>query len=458
MKGSDSEGGQEYDLFVSYSKEDNEFTQKLVKRIESEQYKGRNLRCFYAEWDVIPGENIVLRLEAGLAKSRFVGLVMSPDWEKSSWTTFERVVPVYEDPAGYKARTLPILRRPCEIPASIKILRWFNFQNDRNFERESKRLVSRLKGESLRASSHGGRVGAKESLVVTDASRPDFQTETLASNLFPVTSLPAKVYSARATVEKRNDVFVELGEGAAVPPFVFHDATREILCFSSLSDEKNLLSKVAQDQESLPSTAKLRDDPSVVIELLNRSMTAHMRGLGMTYDWSNKKTFFSMLEPGEARFASWRVGSRNFQRTLVRPPRENSNYFAHRSCKATFTFFDDNLYLKLLPGWHFTVDGISTSVEPLRMGSLSARWMNRERNHSVLDDLRFWIYTLSEGSSSIHLDTGGGTRATISCTPVFAQIDRGLEEDYRERMWFEEEPTTDGITEAPEEDLDEQDV
>ena len=457
MHSPNDETKMEYDLFVSYSKADNEFVQKLVKRIESEQYRGRNLRCFYAEWDVMPGENIVLKLESGLTKSRFVGLVMSPDWEKSNWATLERVVPVYEDPAGYKGRTLPILRQPCEIPASIKILKWYNFQNDRNFEKEARRLISRLRGESLRAPDASQHNHAMTN-VVTDATQPDYQIETLASNLFPVTQLPSTVYVARPTVERRNDVFDKLGENVALPAFVFHEDPHEMFSFSSFNDATNLLSQLVNDPRSISVAGLLGGDASVLIELLNRTMTAHMRGLGMIYDWNNKKTFFPTLESGQTRLANWRVGNRTFERTLVRPPRGPSPYFAHRSCKATFTSFEGNLYLKVLPGWHFTNDGVETAVDPQRMGSLSARWMNRERNHSVLDDLRFWVYTLSRGSASIVLDTGAGTSAVISCIPLFAQLDRGLEDDYRERLWLEEEPEIESTTESNVEDPNEQDI
>ena len=129
-----------------------------------------------------------------------------------------------------------------------------------------------------------------------------------------------------------------------------------------------------------------------------------------------------------------------------------STYYAHRSCKATFTSFEQSLYLKVLPGWHFTTDGTGTAVDTQRMTSYSTRWMNRERNHSILDDLRFWMYTLSGGSTSILLGTGAETTTEISATPVFALLDRGLEDDYRERLWFEEEPESEDGLEVQEEE------
>ena len=118
-------------------------------------------------------------------------------------------------------------------------------------------------------------------------------------------------------------------------------------------------------------------------------------------------------------------------------------YYAHRSCKATFAYFKQVLCLKLLPGWHFTTDGIQNPVSSQSMSSLSSRWMNRERNHSILDDIRFWINTLAQGTDMVHLDVGSEIMTEISSVPIFASLDRGIEGDYRARLWYEEAPEAD---------------
>jgi hypothetical protein len=173
----------------------------------------------------------------------------------------------------------------------------------------------------------------------------------------------------------------------------------------------------------------------------------------MSYDWNNKKTFFS-LRPGESvRYGTWRVGNREFKRTLARPSGAVPSYFAHRSCKATFTNFKETLCLKIQPGWHFTIDGIEEPVSSQSMGSLSSRWMNRERNHSILDDVRFWVNTLSQGTQVVQLSVGGPIRAEISTTPIFATLDRGIEGDYRERFWYEGVPEADSSESVREEEI-----
>ena len=55
-----------YDFFVSYNRADVEFAERLVKSIEKQEYEGRQLKCFFAPWDIEPGENILLKIENAL--------------------------------------------------------------------------------------------------------------------------------------------------------------------------------------------------------------------------------------------------------------------------------------------------------------------------------------------------------------------------------------------------------
>ena len=430
-----------YDLFVSFSKADTEFAERLVKRVESEPYNNQLFRCFYAPWDVQPGENILLRIEEAELKSRFIGLIMSPDWARSDWTTLERVIPVYDDPAGLKARIIPILRRNCNIPPSIRILNCLDFTHEINFERELRRLLARLAGASARPSLEGKFPVGPHS----DSATAIVQDETLASNLFGVTQLPRFVYSASAKVKNREEVFALLGEGVLVPPFAIRDDEQRVYSFSPLENNQTKLGGVLNEKSTQKHlTAELIGNRGhVVTELLNRSMTAHMRNLGMTYDWKSKKTFYPLENFNDTvRTFTWRVSGREVTRKLVARSK-SGQYFAHRSCKATFQYLLDSMYLKVSPGWHFTVDGMKTPVGPLKMTSLSARWMNIERNHTFLDNLRFWANVLSRDSGKIVLDVGVDVPAEISSAPVACGIDHGIEQDYRERLWYDAEPDLD---------------
>jgi hypothetical protein len=55
----------------------------------------------------------------------------------------------------------------------------------------------------------------------------------------------------------------------------------------------------------------------------------------------------------------------------------------------------------------------------------------------VLDEVRFWVYVLSKGSGEMNLFVGSNVKVVIMTTPLFATVDRGIEGDYRRRMWRE---------------------
>lgn len=442
-----------YDFFVSYNSADVEFVERLVNTIEKEAYNGRTLRCFFAPWNIEPGENILLKIEDALSNSRFIGLIMSPDWLKSNWTTMERVIPVHEDPAGIKGRIIPILRRNCIIPPTIRILNWLDFRTDRNFDREIRRLVARLTGKSVRQAI---RIEdeIQHPLQSIDSLKPDFQKEIIVSNLFQVLRMPETVNRATAKVRKRSSVWEMLGEGVKLPIFALREESQEIYSFAALTNPQQKLIKLVKDPiANKLSTSELisSDKSSIIVELLNRSMTEHLKVIGMVYDWRNKKTFFPLEKEGdEFRYSTWSIGNREYKRFIVQKTK-SGRYYVHRSVKATFTLMGKNLFLKVLPGWHFTVDGLLIPVSKRLMQSLSAKWMNIQRNHSILDDVRFWIYKISEGTENAKINVGFDIPVLISSTPFSAAIDKGITEDYRERLWLEE-PSPDEVAEISDEE------
>jgi hypothetical protein len=449
----------EYDAFISYNKADVEFAEKLVRRIEKEKINGEPIKVFFAEWDIEPGESILLRIEQAEPSSHFIIPIMSPDWLKSDWTTLERVIPVHDDPAGLKARMIPVMRRSCEPPPSMRILKWLNFETDSNFGRESKKLVGRIQGKTLRETmGKERRPSAYTGQIDYESLTADVQEEELTSNIFAVLNIPSTINIALSTVKTRNDVWPVLGKGANPPPFAFDDEEHKIYSFASLKNTQYRFGDLYLEPscQAVPTKSVLTGKNACqIIDLLNRAMTKHMREkIGMTYDYRNTKKTFYPLENGEdeTRNATWKVGTREYTRFLVKKAKLANPYYVHRSCKATFTQIGDWLFLKILPGWHFTKDGTIEPVPPLQMSSLSSRWMNMQRNHSILDDLRFWVYILSESTDEIKLPLGDDLEVTIATIPAFASTDRGIEGDYKKRMWHEQ-PKPDYFDEAMEKSL-----
>ena len=160
----------EYDLFISYNREDEEWAKGLAARVERERWQGRNLRVFFAPWDILPGESIDDRLEHALEGSRKVGLVMTPASVASEWVNEERHATHHADVARRERRLIPIYRRECEIPTFLKPIKFVDFRDDAKFEEGISLLVAAIKGERPQRGIHQD--APKDSLPPTSVPRP----------------------------------------------------------------------------------------------------------------------------------------------------------------------------------------------------------------------------------------------------------------------------------------------
>src|SRR5439155_8999354 len=106
----------DYDLFVSYQSADRGFALELAGAVEKESYQGRQLKVFIDQWDIRPGEDIVGRIELALGSSRFVGLVLSPDYLRADWPTAEKNAAIFTDPSGRLGFVIPLMFRKCTLP------------------------------------------------------------------------------------------------------------------------------------------------------------------------------------------------------------------------------------------------------------------------------------------------------------------------------------------------------
>jgi tetratricopeptide (TPR) repeat protein len=141
----------EYDLFISYNRADEKWTEKLATHLEQENYRDRTLKVFFAPWDIQPGEYITESLEEALPKSRKVGLVVTPEAMQSEWVKIERLVTTHIDIEERKRRLIPLYRRHCDnLPGLLRGIRAINFEDDAQFEKGYQELLAVVRGEPLR--------------------------------------------------------------------------------------------------------------------------------------------------------------------------------------------------------------------------------------------------------------------------------------------------------------------
>jgi len=73
-----------YDVFISHSSEDKEFTNKLAKKL-----KVRGFNVWYDDFVIQIGNNIRKTISDGIKNSRFGIIILSKSFIKSDWANHE---------------------------------------------------------------------------------------------------------------------------------------------------------------------------------------------------------------------------------------------------------------------------------------------------------------------------------------------------------------------------------
>jgi hypothetical protein len=129
-----------YDVFLSYSSKDKEFTRLLDRKL-----RAVGIKTFFDEKDIPWGGNIPANIEEALDLSQHLIIVLSPDAVESEWVDLERCVNIFRSPGGKERSILPLLRRDCEkIPAAIRVLRYLPVRNDEEFQSAWPQIVDHL--------------------------------------------------------------------------------------------------------------------------------------------------------------------------------------------------------------------------------------------------------------------------------------------------------------------------
>ena len=91
-----------YDVFISHSSQDKPAVRELAERLRRD-----GLRVWFDEWEIKPGDAILLKLQAGLEQARTLVLVMSQHASVSEWVTFEHHSVLFRDPTNQQRRFIP---------------------------------------------------------------------------------------------------------------------------------------------------------------------------------------------------------------------------------------------------------------------------------------------------------------------------------------------------------------
>jgi TIR domain/Restriction endonuclease len=131
----------EYDVFLSHAGEDTEWCETLAERLRNE-----GVRLWFDKWELQPGDNLLAKLNGGLAKSRKMVAVWSANYFRDGkvWTLVESFSQLHGDPLSQERPIIPLLIEDCTILPTFRNILFIDFRNKPDFDLRFRQLLQAL--------------------------------------------------------------------------------------------------------------------------------------------------------------------------------------------------------------------------------------------------------------------------------------------------------------------------
>jgi len=124
-----------FDIFLSYKSEDGSWVEQLKKDLQA-----RGVRVWLDKDQIRPGDLFPRALEEGIATSRAVGLVVTPESTKSKWVQAEyyRALRLSKEKG---LQLIPLLLRKAHVLGFLSDLQWIDFTDEARYDRNVDQLI-----------------------------------------------------------------------------------------------------------------------------------------------------------------------------------------------------------------------------------------------------------------------------------------------------------------------------
>lgn len=128
-----------YDVFISHSVKDREFVTLLATDLMQ-----AGLSVWLDQWNVKVGDSFAKAIYDAIKESRFLLIVMSPDYFHSAWNKQEWQYALASEIQKQGVRLIPVLYRDCDIPPMLRIKQWVDFRDQTQYKMILHHLVRDL--------------------------------------------------------------------------------------------------------------------------------------------------------------------------------------------------------------------------------------------------------------------------------------------------------------------------
>jgi hypothetical protein len=429
------------DAYICYNNADIDWVTRFAEQLESETIDGlpssRRLQVFFDRWDMEPGSSVVDRMNEGMARSRHVITILTPEFLAADWPRFEWKHIVADDPNNTKGRLVPCLLRDVSLngtdrityPAPFRDLKYVDFRRQTDFKRSFNQVVGKIRNLPI---ERGKRLRAMAPAVATvfpsnaspEASwLPDSVSEFLFSNLFPVSDLPLYIWHAATPYSEKEKL--KIWEAVPnCPAFILRGG--RLYTFARLEASEERLRDVVNissiGRDSRLEWALKVDRQNWLMALLNSSLNNHLRRKHIRTDGKGR-FYFIPHESGKNRSWPMPVGKPRTVAKRIVDETKGTSFWVHQGAEVRFRRIEEKIFLAVVPLYLFTEDGFAT-IGGKAAGKLSQMWMGKQQNPDIFRDVLFWAYVMSGGWRVINIETGDEP-IRIDSTPASSRAQHG---------------------------------
>jgi len=128
-------------IFLSHTSTDKPFVRELKARLESH---GVN-EVWLDEAEIQIGDSLIKKIDEGLKKTKYIGVVLSPRSINSPWVEKELEIAINREISSGEVVVLPLLYEKCELPAFLRGKLYADFTAPSEYEESLDKLLRRLK-------------------------------------------------------------------------------------------------------------------------------------------------------------------------------------------------------------------------------------------------------------------------------------------------------------------------
>jgi hypothetical protein len=273
-------------------------------------------------------------------------------------------------------------------------------------------VESELKAIILKLIEHvqkyGKTIGRNPEITLPEPQIVDRIEEDLLSNLFPIVSFPATIYSSPTRARRVGEVFRTLGPIVDDHPFL--PKNMRLYTFDNLSDPSSVFAPLINKDEVLEESSSVWLNDEVrrndLVYLFNLALEKYCRKRNMRYD-RNHDRYVCLLKDGKDYSFGWRAKTKYIERKVARRVCKDGQlvFCIHYAAKINFMYINESLFLKMEPTKVFTSDGFKP-IRKEKLASLMSRYLSKEYNSLYLSSVRFWTKFLSKLDAKLSIPIG----------------------------------------------------